>query len=223
MIKELPESERPREKALKFGIRSLSNRELLAILLRSGYHNKSSLEIADDILSKSFGMKNISKLELHDLIKIKGIKKAKALELLAAFEISRRSSYELIDKMDVISKPDQLISYLNKDIGSLKQEHFLVVYLDVKNRIISIEKLFKGTLNQSLVSPREAFKNALIHSAYSILLVHNHPSGDINPSEQDIILTDKFVEIGRLFNIKVVDHIIVSNSSYFSFAKERLI
>ncbi len=223
IVKEMPENERPREKALKYGIQSLSNRELLAILIRTGYQGNSSLKIADNILWTCNGVGNLSKMNINDFLNIKGIKKVKAIELLSCIEIARRIAYEESLDVDVIENPTNLINWLNREIGSDLQENFLVVYLDIKNRIITHRILFKGTLDQSLVSPREIFKEALLLSSSRIMLVHNHPSGETTPSEADILITQRIVDAGKLMGVSVLDHIIVGSNKYFSFMKAKII
>ncbi|HCY06429.1 MAG: DNA repair protein RadC [Erysipelotrichaceae bacterium] len=223
IVKEMPKSERPREKALKFGIKTLSNRELLALIIRNGYQGKSSLSIAEELLYKCNGIGNLANLELNDFLSIKGIKEVKALEILACIEIARRIAFKESLDTDVIENPDKMISWLNKEIGFDKQENFMVVYLDVKNKIITYKTLFIGTIDKSIVHPREIFKEALLVSSSRIMLVHNHPSGDVTPSDADISVTKKIVEAGKLMGINVLDHIIVSNNRYFSFAKANYI
>ncbi|NLC96120.1 MAG: DNA repair protein RadC [Erysipelotrichaceae bacterium] len=222
LVKELPITERPREKALKFGIHSLSNRELLAILIRNGYQGKSSLGIADDILFSCNGIGNLSSVDLNDLLKIKGIKKVKALEILTCIEIARRIAFEEALTVDVIDEPKAIINWLNKEIGFNKQENFMVIYLDIKNRIITYKILFKGTIDHSLVHPREIIKEALLVSSSKIMLIHNHPSGDPTPSQADIKMTKQVIEATSLVGINVLDHIIVSSNRYFSLAQSKL-
>lgn len=223
ILKEIPKSERPREKALKFGITALSNRELIAILIKTGFQGYSSLKIAEDVLKISNGIGNLSKLELRDFLKVKGIKEAKALEILACIELSKRLNYEECLDLNVIDRPKALITWLNKEIGSSQQEQFMVVYLNTKNRIITYRILFKGTIDSSLIHPREIFKEALLLSSSKILLVHNHPSGDTTPSDADIKSTYKIIEAGNLMGIKVIDHIIVTSNNHFSFVNEGII
>lgn len=223
ILKEIPKSERPREKALKFGITALSNRELIAILIKTGFQGYSSLKIAEDVLKISNGIGNLSKLELRDFLKVKGIKEAKALEILACIELSKRLNYEECLDLNVIDRPKALITWLNKEIGSSQQEQFMVVYLNTKNRIITYRILFKGTIDSSLIHPREIFKEALLLSSSKILLVHNHPSGDTTPSDADIKSTYKIIEAGNLMGIKVIDHIIVTCNNHFSFVNEGII
>lgn len=223
IVKEMPISERPREKALKYGISSLSNRELLALIIRNGYNGKSSLLIGEEILVMSNGIGNLSRLRINDLLNIKGIKKVKALELLACIEISKRIAYEECLDTNVIENPSKMIDWLNKEIGFDKQENFVVVYLDVKNKIITYKTLFVGTIDKSVVHPREIFKEALLVSSSKVLLIHNHPSGDVTPSDADISVTLKIKEAGKLVGIAVLDHIIVGNNRHFSFAHAKII
>ncbi len=223
MIKDVPMIERPREKAIQYGVDSLSNRELLALLIRHGSHGVSSLDIADEILQLTPGFSDFSKLTINDLIKIKGISKIKANELLACIEIMKRMSFQTCLKKDVIQDPLSLVKWLNLEIGSSLQEMFLVVYLNTQNQIIHHEILFKGTLETSMIHPREIFKVALLHSSSKIVVVHNHPSGNLVPSVQDIHITEQLIEISNLLQIEIMDHLIVSNMDYFSFKKAGLL
>lgn len=223
LVREIPFDERPREKAMSFGVKTLTNVELLAILIRNGYQGYSSLKIAEELLKKANGIGGLTKLSNHELTSIKGIKKIKALELVACIELARRISYEDVKKKDVIKDPSNLIEWLKNEIGSETQENFLVVYLNVKNHVITYRILFKGTLDCSLVHPREIFKEALLHSSSKILLVHNHPSSDIEPSIADIEMTQQIVECGDMMGIIVLDHIIVSNHSHLSFRAKGLL
>ena len=223
ILSELPIDERPREKALKYGTSVLSNRELLAIILRSGHHNISSLELADNILIRSNGLKGIRQLSINELKTIKGIKDVKAIELLAIFELANRIIYQEILDKDVVSNPDSVVKWLRIEIGYLKQENFVVIFLDTKNQIIDYKIVFKGTLNASLVHAREIYKEAISKSASSIIVSHNHPSGDCTPSNADILVSDRLKEVGNLMEIKLVDHIIISENDSFSFAKNGLL
>ena len=208
---------------MRFGIQSLSNRELLALLIRHGNKCCTSLEIADQLLHKSNGMGALGSLVLHDLIQVRGISHVKALELLACFEVARRMSYEQCLNRDVIQDPESLIQWLNLEIGYQKQEMFLVVYLNVKNEILHYEILFKGTLDRSLVHPREIYKTALMFSSARILVVHNHPSGSLKPSNEDLMITSQLAEIGNLMKIRLLDHLIVSGQGSFSFKQAGLL
>lgn len=222
LVKEIPREERPREKAEKYGIKSLSNVELLAILIRSGFEGTSSLELAENVLKKSNGLTYLSRLSMHELFEIKGIKKAKALELLACFELAKRMTFCETTDHDVMDNPNALVQWLKLELGNELQENFLVVYLNVKNYVIGFDILFKGTVDSSIVHPREVFREAYLKSSSRIILVHNHPSTNLVPSQADIEITQKLVECGEVIGIEVLDHLIVSNHSYFSFKSKGL-
>jgi DNA repair protein RadC len=222
-VKEMPESEQPRMKAKNFGIRSLSTAELLAILLRTGRRGKTAVETADELLKKAGGTVQLAKMELKELCQIKGIGEVKALQIVAAFELSRRCAYEETRHKDVIEDAGCLVDWLKKEIGNEVQEEFLVVYLDSQHRIISYEILFKGTIDASMVYPREVFRQALLYNSTSIMLVHNHPGGNVMPSDQDLFVTARLIRAGRLFHIDVLDHLIVSGNDCCSFRREGLL
>ncbi len=214
-VKELPEAERPREKAKYYGVKSLSNRELIALLIRCGYKGSSALMVSDEILKLLYS-KKISEVTLKELVKIKGIKSVKAIELLASFELAQRMIEKELLQTDVISHPNELIKWLNHKIGLNQQEHFIAIFLNTKNRIIHYKTMFIGTLDSSIVHPREIFKEAVIHSASKLIVVHNHPSSDLTPSKQDIHITNVIKETGMLIGIPLVDHLIVNHNGSFS-------
>jgi DNA repair protein RadC len=215
-IKDHNMEDRPREKVKEFGIKSLSHRELLALVLRSGLKGKSALELADDLLKQASGIQGLSGLEYEDLIKINGIKDAKASEICAITELSRRMAFYQSSNVDIVDQPQRLVQWLKKEMGSLKQEHFLVVFLNTKNHIIGYRPLFIGGLDRSIVHPREVFKHAVNHSAARIVVVHNHPSGDVTPSENDWNVTQVLEEAGQTMGIPLLDHIIISERGYTS-------
>lgn len=222
-ICDLPVFEKPREKAFHYGVRSLSNAELLALLLRTGTREYSSVEVAESLLKQTRGIAGVARCTLQELAQEKGIGMTKGLEILAAIELNRRIAYEDVVYTDVLNNPRNLVHWLQAEIGSSLQETFLVVYLDTQNRLVSYKPLFKGTINVSSVYPREIFKEAFLNNSSSILLVHNHPSGSITPSDADYVLTKRIATIGRWMEIEVVDHIIVSNNRFFSFATEGIL
>ena len=217
------ENERPREKAIKFGIESCSNRDLIAIMLRSGISNKSVLQLADEVLMKERNLGTLQCLSLEQLISIKGIKKAKAIELLACFELSKRISKDQIFDDVVIDHPSVLTQWLNKEIGFLKQENFIAIYLDTKNKIIFQKTIFIGCLDRSVVHPREIYREAVRVNASKIMVVHNHPSGDLTPSQSDLIVTQRIKEVGQVMGIPLMDHLIVGNNKYFSLREKNLL
>jgi len=209
-------TEQPREKLVRYGVRSLSDAELLALLIRSGFQGKPVLELAKDLLRKSKGLLGLTNFDYQTLIQIPGIKKAKACELLALSELSRRMALDQSLDVDIVDQPLRLINWLKKEMGGLDQEHFLVVFLNSKNHILGYQMLFRGGLDRSIVHPREIYKHALAYSAARIIVVHNHPSGDTSPSENDRQVTQILEEAGTTMGIPLLDHIIISKSGYKS-------
>ena len=216
-VKDLNVDERPREKAKQFGIQTLSNRELLALLLRSGTKKKSVLEVGDEVLALKDSLGALSQISLLELKRISGIQDAKALELLAAFEIGKRIAFDEVIHRRSIEHPEDIMVWLSQEIGYAQQEHFLVLFLDQRNHVISYKTLFIGTLTKASVHPREIFKEAMKQGCAKIICVHNHPSGDTTPSDADIMLTNAIVEAGNMVAIPLVDHLIVSQNTYTSF------
>ncbi len=223
-LKEIPKIDRPRERLINFGAESLSNEELLSILLKTGTKDVSVKELASTILNKIGEINKLSEMNYHVLSSIPGVGSAKACTLLAVVELSKRITRKNASLNNVIIKSaDIAFDYFQYIFKDQKQEYFYVIYLDNKKRVIENKLLFKGTLNQSIVHPREVFKSACILSASSIICVHNHPSGNVEPSKEDINLTKRLSEIGILMGIKVVDHLIISDDKYFSFLENNLI
>ena len=216
-IKDLPESEKPRERAIKCGISTLSNEELLSIILKSGTKNSNVKVLASNILSNIKNINDLKNISLNRLIKINGIGKVKAIELLASLELGKRVYY-INEKTKIkLNNSQKIFNYFKDFFIDEKQENFYAIYLDTKSNLISYNLLFKGTINSSTVHPREIFKHAFLESAYSIIVIHNHPSGDSFPSNQDKELTEKLFNIGKIMAIPIVDHIIIGNNEYFSF------
>lgn len=217
-IKNIPINDRPRERLLEKGPPSLSDEELLTIILGSGNKNKSVKEISNSLLSS---IKNISELKnknYQELTKIEGIGNAKACILLALIEISKRMNQNINSLNNVIFKtPDLIYDFFKEPLAHEMQENFYCIYLDKHKRIISYKLLFKGTLDRSLVHPREIFKEAYLLSASSIICVHNHPSGILNPSNEDLYLTKSLINIGNIMGIEINDHIIIGKNGYYSF------
>ncbi|MCR1899899.1 DNA repair protein RadC [Irregularibacter muris] len=222
-IKEFPEEERPREKLIKYGEKNLSDAELLAILLRTGGKNMTAISLAHQILNHNkIGLRHFIDAPIEELRKIKGIGIAKSAQLKAAIELGRRLSRE--DPINRnIKSPLDVVDYLMEEMRYLSQEHFKVVLLNTKNFVISIDTVTIGTVNASLVHPREVFKNAIKKSCTSIILVHNHPSGDPYPSVEDKSITKRLIEAGNIIGIKVLDHIIIGDGKYLSFNEKGMI
>lgn len=220
-FKSIPQEEKPRERLEKYGVENLSNEELLAIILKTGSKKQDVKELANNILCTYKSIKNLKDLRINNLIKIDGIGRVKAIELLASLELGRRV-YEEVDYNDLVSltNPQIIINYFNKLFTDVKQEYFYVVYLDSKNKFIDKKLIYKGILNKSLVHPRDIFKEAYLLSACNFICIHNHPSGDATPSIEDVEVTRKLKEIGILHGINLLDHIIVGNNNYYSFYED---
>lgn len=216
-LKELPVTERPREKLMKYGKENLTDSELLALILKTGTNGQNVMELSHNIVNQIEKIENLKDLNYETLIKIKGIGKAKAIELLAVTELSKRIYYNLGEKKEKMTTP-KIIYEKNKYLfDGIKQEHFYCLYLNSKKELIERKLLFMGTLNKSIVHPREVFKEAYRLSASSIVCLHNHPSGDPTPSSDDIMLTNSLVKIGNINQIPIIDHLIITENSYFSF------
>lgn len=217
-IKDIPESDRPIERLIEHGSESLSNIELLTILIKSGTKQKSAKVLAEEILKEIDDIHHLKDLNLEQLKKIKGIGTKKAVTILAALELSKRINDEYNSLNNVkINNSSLVYKYYKNKIGDKLQEYFYCIYLNSAKRVIKDKLLFIGTINQSIVHPREIFKEAYLVSASSIICVHNHPAGSIFPSKEDIVLTNKLVEIGDLLGVKVVDHVIITQNNYYSF------
>ena len=222
-IKEIPKYDRPIERILNNDSSVLTNEEVLSILLHSGYKNTSAKDLALIILKEIKDISNLKNITKKELLKIKGIGEAKAAIILSAIELSRRIGVNTYQNNVKIKSSEDIYNYFKNILENKKQEHFYCVYLDVKKRIIDKKLLFIGTLNYSLVNPREIFKEAYLNEATSIICIHNHPSGDVEPSRNDIDLTNHLIELGSLHNIKIDDHIIIGHDKYFSFFENGMI
>lgn len=203
------------------GAENLKDSELLAILLRTGRAGKNVIEIASQILTKH-SKKRLLQMTYEDLLKIKGIDSAKATTLLAAFELSRRALEVDDSNLPIISTPKDVVVQLT-ELRQNKREHFVALYLNARNQLVHKETISMGTLNANLVHPREVFEPALRYSAASIMIAHNHPSGDPKPSEDDSEITKRLAEAGKMMGVEVLDHVIVTKNNYFSFKDEKLL
>ncbi len=223
MIKELPEDDRPREKLKNFGAESLGNSELLAIILGGGLQGVSALTLANRLIKEHGSLRNIAGLSFKELTANKGIGTAKAAQILASCEISRRINLPSeLEKVE-LGRPETVARFLMERYSRKDREIFGVIALDTKNRYLKTVEISVGSLNASLVHPREVFRNALKESAASLLLFHNHPSGDPSPSSEDRNLTKKLSEAGKLMGIEVLDHIVLGDGRFISFRQEGLI
>ena len=223
LIKEMDVKERPRERLLNVGAANLTNEELLAIILKTGRRGKSAKDLAIELIEKVGGIDNLKNLNINNLRELKGLGEVKKVELLATLELGKRIflNNPLKEKKKYVDP--NYIYYDNKYLFyGLKQEYFYVFYLDTKKNLIERKVLFMGTIDRSLVHPREIFKSAYLLSASSFICMHNHPTGDVIPSKADIDLTNTLMEIGRLGGVDMLDHIIVSDTGYFSFYENNL-
>jgi DNA repair protein RadC len=217
-IKSLPIDEQPREKLIRHGVQNLSNSELLAIILRVGNKKENVLELSRKILNK-FDINKLSNISYNEVKKFKGINKAKSCQILACFELARRLAC-FQEYYEPIKKPRDIFKLLHPYMRNLKQEQFIGVYLNKNNYIIRREIISIGTLDVSLIHPRDVFKHAITDGATSVILVHNHPSGNPKPSKNDIIATEIINKGAGILGLKILDHIIIGNDGYFSFMED---
>lgn len=225
-IKELTLEERPYEKCLRFGAEHLTNAELIAILLRSGTRGENSLSLANRILHPSFSVEGILSLHqwnLEQLMQIKGIGKVKAIQILCMAELAKRLAKATAGKELDFSSPEKIAKYYMEDMRHLQQEHMKLLLLNTKARLIGESDISRGTVNSTIISPRELFVEALHKNAVSIILLHNHPSGDPAPSREDILITRRIRESGDMIGIELMDHIVIGNNCYVSFREKGLI
>lgn len=222
-IKEMPISERPQEKLMTLGTASLSNAELMAVIIRTGQGNETAIELSRRLLNKDKrGIGYLADASVKDLTEIRGIGDCKASQILAALELGKRlRRMGVFDKVRVTS-PEVVANLVMEEMKFLQKEHFNIVILDTKNQIISIENISIGTLNASIVHPRDVYKAAIQKNGNAIILVHNHPSGDVTPSNEDINITKRLVEAGNLMGIKVLDHLIIGYETYLSMKEKNL-
>jgi DNA repair protein RadC len=226
-IKDMPEDTRPRERLERWGPGTLSNQELLAILLRTGSRadgkQYTAIDLATHMLKHFGSLKGVAQAECVELQQIGGIGPAKACQVMAAFELSKRVAFFSGDTRPIIRQPTDVFEYFSAQMSLLTREEFCVVVLDTKNRLLKHEYVSKGTLNASIVHPRDVFRVAVIHSAAAVILLHNHPSGDPTPSQEDLDMTKRLVEAGAIMGIGVLDHIIIAGAKYISLKEMQLL
>ncbi|MGD1020270.1 MAG: DNA repair protein RadC [Verrucomicrobiia bacterium] len=211
LIREMPEGDRPRERLKERGAAALTDAELIAILLRTGMKGTSAVQLAQELLVKFRTLRELASASVEEIAKVKGVGETKAIQLKAAFELARRLSTSSRDKQRIISSPEEAAGYVREEMRMLDREEFHVLLLNTKNGLIKKCPVSRGSLNASIVEPREVFKDAIAASAASMILVHNHPSGDPTPSAEDITVTKRLVNAGELLNILVLDHIILGH------------
>ena len=222
-ITDWPSDERPREKISRNGPASLSDAELLAVILRTGVRGKSAVELARSSLQRFGGLCRLLSASEADFCAVAGLGKAKHAQILALMEIARRTLREVLQDRDVLSSPDAVRDYLRLWLQARQEEVFIGVFLDSQNRVIAAEELFHGTLNQTSVYPREVLKRALHHNAAAVIFAHNHPSGVAEPSGADEHLTRTLKQALALVDVKVLDHFIVGSAAALSFAERGLL
>ncbi|MEK5026412.1 MULTISPECIES: RadC family protein [Paenibacillus] len=216
MLRDLPHEERPRERMMHYGAESLSQAELLAILLRTGTRRESAIHIAQQLLGRAGGLRGLADLSIDELTNIKGIGPAKAVQLKAGIELGRRMANSRLTEPVTIRSPQDAAEILTEQLRYLQKEHFVCLFLNTKNHVIAQETLSMGSLNASIVHPREVFRAAMKCSSAAIICAHNHPSGDPTPSPEDISLTSRLLQAGEIVGIDVLDHLIIGDSSFVS-------
>ncbi len=220
MIRDLPESERPRERLQFYGPGSLSTSELLAIILRTGTRSESVINLGSRLLAQFGGLAGIARASFADLCDVHGLGQAKAAQLQAALELGKRLMVASPDERPQVKSPADVANLLLLEMGFLEQEHLRVVLLDTKNRVLGIPTIYVGSLNASVMRVGELFREAIRANCAAVIVVHNHPSGDPTPSPEDVSITRQIVEAGKLLDVDVLDHLIIGQQRYVSL-KER--
>jgi len=216
-VRDLPINERPRERLLKLGSEALSAQEILALILGRGIKGESVMATSQKLLSRFGNLKGIVNASMEELMQVSGIGPAKAAQIKAALELSKRLEADVGEKPKLTLKsPDEVAAVMKSKLKGKKKEHFWVICLDTRNRLINYRPVSIGSLDTSIVHPREVFKEAISSSAASVIFVHNHPSGDPEPSKEDVELTNRLAKAGEIIGIDVLDHIIVCDKSYLS-------
>lgn len=221
-VKDMPEEERPRERLERVGPQALSTAELLAIILRTGVDGENVLTMSQRLLAEHGGLAGLARREFAQLVAERGLGPAKVSQLLAAFELGRRLMAEAPEERYQIHSPGDAANLLMPMVGHKEQEHFVVLFLDTRNRVTDREILYKGSLNTSLVRIAEVFRGAVRRNCAAIIVAHNHPSGDVSPSPEDIALTRRLVDAGKLIEIEVMDHLVIGQQRYVSLRERSL-
>ena len=216
LIKEMHDSDKPRERLMNYGPDKLTNQELLGIIINTGNREESSITVANRIIKDMKTIRELRGLTYQELISVKGIGEAKAVTILAVIELAVRMHTHSLEEDIYIKSPDDVSDLLMEKMRYYQQEHFVVLYLSTKNMVIHQETMFKGSLNTSIVHPREVYKEAVKRSAAAIICVHNHPSGDPSPSREDIEVTRRLHECGEMIGVDFLDHIIIGSGKYIS-------
>ncbi len=215
-VKNWPERERPRERLIKYGADTLSNAQLLAIIIRTGSGQEGVLDLSISLLNRFKGLRDIESASVADLLSVKGLGIAKVAQIKAAFELGKRLMSESIEDRPLFSTALAVYSYFAPRMKNLKKEVFSCLLLDSKNRFLREVRVSEGTLTRSLIHPREAFREAIREAAQSVIFIHNHPSGDPSPSKDDIVVTERLKNAGEIIGIDVLDHIIIGDGRFVS-------
>lgn len=223
MLRDIPQEQRPRERMLHHGAGALSHVELLAILLRTGTRQESAIHVAQRILSEAGSLRSLVDLSIEELVQIKGIGPAKAIQLKAGIELGQRLIQTRLPDNPMIRSPKDAADLLMEQLRYLQKEHFVCLFLNTKNHVIAQETLSMGSLNAAIVHPREVFRAAIKCSSASIICAHNHPSGDPTPSPEDIKLTKRLLEAGEIVGIEVLDHVVIGDGKYVSLKEQGFI
>jgi DNA repair protein RadC len=223
MIRDLPADERPRERLERYGPGALGTPELLAIILRVGNARVSALQLAQQLIGRFNGLRGVAAATVQELSAIPGIGLAKACQLKAAFELGKRLATSFDAPRPIISSPLDAVNLVMEEMRYYPEERFKVIFLDTRHQVLGDEVISKGTLNASIVHPREVFKPAIIKAAGAVLLAHNHPSGDPTPSKEDMALTARMVQTGELVGIPVLDHLIIGDGRYISLQEKGIL
>ncbi len=221
-IHEMPTDQRPRERLKINGPNALSVSELLAILLRTGTKEHSALGLADLLMSRFKSLRGISAATLEDLSKIKGIGEVKAIQIAAMVELGKRISVSNVGEKPVIRSPQDVSNLLTLELRDKNREHFMGILLNTKSEMIKVVEISVGTLDSSIAHPRDIFRDAIISNAASMIIAHNHPSGDPSPSKADILVTQRLVEVGKIIGIDLLDHVVLGDNRYVSLQERGL-
>ena len=222
-IHDLPTLERPREKALRYGIESLSDGELLTIVIGSGYHGENASDLANKLISTYNGLEGLSVAPIHDVAKQKGIKSNKALLLAAIFEIHKRLNIKRVEKEGEMANSDYLYKKYSPQLVDASQEVLILVLVNKRRNIIRESLLYKGTESDVVFSYKEMWRELFIHNAYGFYLIHNHPNNQANPSKKDVIFTGEIIRESQKIRIPMLDHLIIGDDGYYSFDKNKKI
>ena len=232
-VRDLPKSERPRERLIEFGAKNLSSPEILALILNTGSRGESVMMLSQKLIMHFGSLNGIMNASIEDLKNVKGMGEAKASKLMACFEIAKRAVREETEseqifetekkKYNSVTSPEEMFKIISSKINNYSKEHFYVISLDIRNNYIGIDEISVGTLTASLVHPRETFESAIRRHAAQIIIAHNHPSGETDPSEDDLKITKRLVDAGKIMGIEVLDHLIITQKGYLSFKEKYLI